>query len=165
LGSLYQQTSNGTHAAHIRQTVSKMIGVINRFGASLNSDARYHILNAFVIPKLTYCLPVWAHIDKTFTKAMDHMLHRVARILLRSKSAELDTSRFKATGILPFKQLSLYKCQTAVHWLMDRFDMVAYLPELLSCTQRITRNTTWDGNLNYLCKLPLLARIVFITPP
>ena len=66
-----------------------MIGVINRFGTSVNCNTRTRVLTAFLLPKLTYCLPVWSAING---KAIDRVLLRVARVVLHSKTAVLNPS-------------------------------------------------------------------------
>ena len=48
--------------------------VLNRFGCSLNMHTRQKILQAFIVPKLVYCLPVWGHTEKKDIAAMDHVL-------------------------------------------------------------------------------------------
>ena len=44
-------------ATNMRQSLTKMIGVLNRFGNCLNTNIRCHIFNAFIKPNLNYCLP------------------------------------------------------------------------------------------------------------
>ena len=45
-------------SSKVRTSISRMIGVINRFGTSVNCITCRCVLTAFVLPKLTYCLPV-----------------------------------------------------------------------------------------------------------
>ena len=47
-----------THASNVRASVSKMAGVFNSFRCSLNMRTRQKILQAFIVPKLVYCLLV-----------------------------------------------------------------------------------------------------------
>ena len=61
-------------SSKVRTSISRMIGIINCFGTSVNYITRRRVLTAFVLPKLTYCLPVWSAINKTDVKAMDHVL-------------------------------------------------------------------------------------------
>ena len=46
------------HASRTQKSVVRMLGVLNRFGSTLNTDCRCRILQAFIMPKLTYALPV-----------------------------------------------------------------------------------------------------------
>ena len=90
------------HAKSVRQSVTKMISVLNRFGCSLNNDVRCRILNAFIIPKLNYCQPVWCHVSKGEEKTINHVLLRAVKIVLHNKTAELNAVTYHSTKILPF---------------------------------------------------------------
>jgi hypothetical protein len=122
--------------------MSRMTGVLNRFGATLNCDSRKRILNAFVMPKMLFCLPVWCHINKSTEKAMDRMLLVTSRIVLRNKNSVLGRLTCASSGILPFASLSAFRCLLTVHSLLGN-DTADYLPKLLSdpCSQRNTRST------------------------
>jgi Reverse transcriptase (RNA-dependent DNA polymerase) len=131
------------HATRVRQSVSKMTGVLNRFGCSLNTTVRCRVLCAFILPKLTYCLPVWCAVDKRTTVAMDHVLQRAARVVLHDKTSTLSEATYDSTGILPFSSLSKYRCLTTVHSLLSRDDAAAYILPLFSTadSQRSTRSS------------------------
>ena len=47
-----------THATRMQTSVAKMLGVLNRFGSTLNTNCRCHILQALILPKLSHCKPV-----------------------------------------------------------------------------------------------------------
>ena len=53
------------HALPVRSSVNKMIGVLNRFGNNLNTHACQRIMQAFIMLKIIYCMPIWGHIGKT----------------------------------------------------------------------------------------------------
>ena len=93
------------HAANTRKSICKMIGIINRLGNTTNTNTRLRILQAFVQPKLTYCLPVWGHL--TSCTPMDHTLVHAARVVLRNKAAELGKPTFLSTGLSPFNELCI----------------------------------------------------------
>ena len=57
--TLSDDLSWNIHAKAVRSSVNSMIGVLRRFSPSLNTDARLKIFNAFILPRITYCLPVW----------------------------------------------------------------------------------------------------------
>ena len=40
-----------------RQSITNILGALNRFGRSLNTDAWRRVFNAFVMLKVVYCLP------------------------------------------------------------------------------------------------------------
>ena len=125
-----------------RQSITKMLGVLNRFGCSLNTDAPRRVFNAFVMPKVVYCLPAWCHVNKGTEKAMDHVLLRAAGIILSDNSVEFNESTYKSTGILLFKLLAEFKCLLATHSLLQHGDVVSYLPALFTAdsSHRSTRS-------------------------
>ena len=62
---------------------------------------RLRILQAFIMLKLTYALPVWCWVDTTTAKALDTTIQRAARIVLHKQNAMLDSSTYEATDLLP----------------------------------------------------------------
>ena len=119
-----------------------MLGVLNRFGRSLNTDAPRRVFNAFVMPKVVFCLHAWCHVNKGTKKAMDHVLLRFARIILYDNSVEFNESTYKSTSILPFKLLAEFKCLLATHSLLQHGDVASYLLALFTAnsSQRSTRS-------------------------
>lgn len=128
-------TSNLTWSAHALRTqksVARMLGVLNRFGSALNTNCRLRILHAFILPKLTYCTPVWCWVNKGTTNALDTTLQRAGRIVLRNRAAVLNSAMYEATDLLPFNILAQLKSLVRVHALLSRDDYQAYLPPLIS---------------------------------
>ena len=127
-------------SSKVRTSISRMIGVMNRFGTSVNCNTRRRVLTAFAFSTLTYCLSVWSAINKTNVKAMDRMLLQAACVVLHSKTAELNQDLYKATNILPLDLLSSFKCLLTTHALLQD-NVSVYQPQMLSnpnC-QRSTR--------------------------
>ena len=83
-----------------------MINTINRFGSTLNTNARLRILNAFIMPKLYFGLHVWYWINKSNEKAINHTLQRCARVVLRKISSTLNDETYAVTNLMPFGQLA-----------------------------------------------------------
>ena len=73
------------------------------------------VVKAFMLPKLTYCLPIWGHLERGSPTAMDHTLLHMARVVLGNRAAVLDRDTYTATGILPIAELAAMKCILAVH--------------------------------------------------
>ena len=107
-----------------------MIGVLNRVGSTLNYQTRQRVVKAFVLPKLTYCLPIWGHLECGSRTAMDHTLLRMARVVLGNRAAVLDRDTYTATGILPIAELAAMKCILAVHLALSRNN--CYIPPKLA---------------------------------
>jgi hypothetical protein len=107
--TLTDDLSWDTHAKSIRSSVNSMVGILRRFSSSLNTDTRLKIFNAFILPRITYCLPVWGNGSATATAGLDRTLLRSARIILNSSTAVLDSSVFSSTAIMPFSHLVFSK--------------------------------------------------------
>ena len=89
-----------------------MIGVLNRLGLTLSYQMRQRVVKAFVLPKLTYCLPIWGH------------------IVLGNRVAILDHDIYTPTGILLIAELAAMKCILAVHLALSRNN--CYIPPTLA---------------------------------
>ena len=107
------------HASNAQKSVSKMIGSFNRLGSTLNYQTRQRVDKAFV-PKLTYCLPIWGHLECGSRTTKNHTLLRMARVVLGNRAAVLDRDTYTATGILPIAELAAMKCILAVHLALSR---------------------------------------------
>ena len=64
----------------MQKSVAKMLSILNRFGSTLNKNCRCHILQAFTLPKLSHCTPVWCWVSKPIINALDTTLQSAARI-------------------------------------------------------------------------------------
>ena len=115
-----------------------MIGVLNRLGTSLNFTSRQRIFEAFILPKITYCLPVWSNTDKSAEKAMDVVLLRAARVIQHKNNVHLNTSTYNVTGILPFRTMSAIRCLSVAHCLLSYSDSKNYLLPLMSTSGSTT---------------------------
>ena len=111
----------GCQARQMRQSITKMIGVLHRFGSSINTDASRHVLKVFITPSFSYCQPVWCHVGKD-----DHVLLRATRVVLHDKAAVLGGSTHSTTEILPFNLLSKIQCLPSVYHLIQRKDDADY---------------------------------------
>ncbi len=132
------------HARRTQQSVARMVGVLNRFGSALNTTCRRRILQAFILPKLNHCTPVWCWLNKGSSDAFDITLQRAGRIVLRDKSAVLNRSMYEATGLIPINILAQIKSLVRVHALLSRDDCEAYLPPIISQveSQHATRSAS-----------------------
>ena len=120
-----------------------MIGVLNCFDNCLNIRTRCHVFNAFIQPKLNYCLPVWCHNNKSTEYAIDHILLRAAHIILHDKTAKFNNDNYSFTAILPFKLLFSLSCLSTVYSLLWGDDKHSFLLPVFtsdSSSQRTTRN-------------------------
>ena len=126
-----------------------MLGVLNRFGSTLNIDCRRRILQAFIIPKLTYARPVWCWVDTTTAQALDTTIQHAARIVLHKQNAMLYSSTYEATGLLPFHLISQFKNLTCEHNYLSKPNYEAVLPALLSDSH--SQHTTCSVTCRKFC--------------
>ena len=83
--------------------MNNMVGLLKRFGSTLNCDTRVKIFNAFIKLQITFALPVWGNADAGCITSMDRTLRHAARVICRNKMAELDKNVYDVTLILPFR--------------------------------------------------------------
>ena len=102
------------HASNVRSSVNKTIGVLNRFGGTLNVNAKRRKLQALITQKLAYCVPVWGHLSKNQIEAMNHVIQHAACVVLHNKSACLDQSVHDLTGLMPFNIMAMQRCAITV---------------------------------------------------
>ena len=54
--------------------VSNMLGTIRRAGNCVNANVRHGLFDAFVKPRMLYCLPVWGNYCEMSSKKLDRTL-------------------------------------------------------------------------------------------
>ena len=129
--TISRNLKRNTHTSRTRQSISNITNTINRFGSTLNTNARLRIFNAFIrpMPELYFRQPVWCWINKSNEKAISHTLQRCARVLLRKKSSTLDAEPYAVTNLMPFGhshhygtcRVSIsYSLTTAHHYIYHR---------------------------------------------
>ena len=131
-----------TQSSHVRKLASKMIGVLNRLGTALNFTSRQRIFEAFILRKITYCLPVWSNTGKSAEKAMDVVILHAACVVQHSKNVHLNAFTYTITGLLSFCTMSVIRCLSVTHSLLSYSDCNNYLLPLMSTlgSTTITRN-------------------------
>ena len=103
LGITFTTTlSWSNHANNVRSKISRMFGILQRFGCALNGLTRQHIFQALILPHILFCLLVWGH----FALTRCHLLHscplRCAKQIQRKCKVVLSQDTFNAAGILSF---------------------------------------------------------------
>ena len=134
-----------TQSSHVRKSASKMIGVLNRLGTSLNFTSHQRIFEAFISLKITYCLPVWSNTGKSTEKSMDVVLLHTARVVQHSKNVHLNTSTYTITDLLPFWTMSAIRCLSVTHSLLSYSDCNNYLLTLMSTLGSTTITNNISG--------------------
>ena len=97
------------HQSSVCRKLSKMTSVLAHFGRSLNIKVRKNIDQAFVLPHLTYCLPVWGSTNSGCTTSMDRILERITPVILHNKNATLNSASALTSGVCTFKRTLFYR--------------------------------------------------------
>ncbi len=90
------------HQSSVRRKLSNMTSVVARFGRSLNIKARKNIVQAFVLPHLTYCLPVWGNTSSGCASSMDCALEYPLFYTIRNST--LNSTSALMSGVCTFKR-------------------------------------------------------------
>ena len=77
------------HIDYVSTIVSKRIGVIRRVKFYLPSATLIMLANALVFPYFDYCSPVWSNCNIEYSKSLQILQNKLARVLL---SADIRTS-------------------------------------------------------------------------
>ena len=88
--------------------LSKKFAVLRRIGCSLDTRTRAHIFKAYIKPGLDHCLPVWGNFGTVQATAVNKLLLRTKRIILRvpkHKTVELLNSDFKTFCLADFNNI------------------------------------------------------------
>ena len=95
----------------VRRKLSNMtsVTVVARIGRSLNIKARKNIVQAFVLPHLTYCLPVRESTSSGCTSSMDRVLERITHVIVHNKNATLNSTSARTSGVCTFKRTLFYR--------------------------------------------------------
>ena len=72
--------------------LSRKLGVLRRFGSSLDTKTRGHVHKAYIKPDLDYCLPVWGNHGTAQTTTVNKLLTRAKHKIMRNNSTELANS-------------------------------------------------------------------------
>ena len=107
--TLTDNLSWDTQAEHVQSVVKSMIEVLQRFSSSLDTVARLKVFNAFILPHITYCFPVWGNGSATATSIRGRFLIQSVCNMLNNSAAKLNESVFSSAGILPFYYLVFLK--------------------------------------------------------
>ena len=135
------------HIASVRGKMNSMVGVLNRFGSTLNCDTRVKIFNAFIKPHITFTLRVCGNADAGCITSMNRTLRHAIRVICCNKMAELDKNVNDVTLILPFR---LQTWQSNVIRIFNAFitNSIAYY---LVCNILSTSHKTRSSRIINLC--------------
>ena len=97
------------HQSSVRRKLCNMTSVVAHFGRLLNIMARKSIVQAFVLPHLTYCLPVWGSNSSGCTSSMYRVLEHITRVILHNKKTTLDSTSALTSSVCTFNIKLFYR--------------------------------------------------------
>ena len=127
-----QEIKWANHAIRMQKSITKMLGVLSRFGSVLNTNCRCRILQAFILPKLSHCTPAWCWVGNAIVNALDTNLQLADCIALRQKTATLDRNLYEIASVLPFHTHTQYESLCRVNSLLFIDTSEPYLPSLIT---------------------------------
>ena len=99
------------HKIYIKTKISKNIGIINRCRKILNSNEILSMYNCFVLPYISYCLPLWGCKDVPKSDIIRKVQNRVLRLMSNTKRTCRAWNKLSDLKILPIEDL--YKLEVA----------------------------------------------------
>ena len=99
------------HKIYIKTKISKNIGIINRCRKILNSNEILSMYNCFILPYLSYCLPLWGSKDVTKSDVIKKVQNKVVRLMSNTKRTYRAWNKLSDLKILPIE--NLYKLEVA----------------------------------------------------
>jgi hypothetical protein len=138
---LTNELSWSVQALHVQRKMNSRLGVLKRFSSSMNFRTRLQLFNAFILPLLTYCLPVWGHCALAQQHAFDHTLTRCARYVFNDEHVHLSRHVFMDSNICKFSDYVLMNDVFTVfkYIHLPNLDDFSIITTLNSVSQRSSR--------------------------
>ena len=99
------------HKAYIKTKISKNIGVLNRCRKILNMKDILSMYNCFILPYLSYCIPLWGSIDVSENDIIKKAQNKVLRIMTNTRRTHRAWEQLSNLKILSID--NLYKIEVA----------------------------------------------------
>ena len=98
-------------------------------GNVANVTVRHRLFEAFVKPKLLFCLPVWGDGSQGSITKLCKTLTRALCIVLRNKSADFNYGLLKSYGMLPHEILLVHQNVCLLHSLLHNMQADNYVAD------------------------------------
>ena len=82
--------------------VSHKLGILQRFGASLDIRTRSHLYKAYIKPDIEYCLLIWGNHNTAQATSFNKLLMCAKRIIIRNITVNLCNTDFNTLCIAGF---------------------------------------------------------------
>ena len=99
------------HKIYIKTKISKNIGIINKCRKILNLKDVLSMYNCFVLPYLSYCLPLWGSLEVQNSDIVKKAQNKVVRLMANTKRTHKAWDKLIDLNILPIDDL--YKLEVA----------------------------------------------------
>ena len=96
------------HIEHVRNKVSKTIGVLLRVRHKINIKLLRTIYNTLILPHFTYCITLWGNTFKKYIHQLTLLQKRIIRIITFSGFLDHTAPLFSYLKILHFENLYKY---------------------------------------------------------
>ena len=116
------------HKIYIKTKISKNIGILNKCRKVLKLNDIISMYNSFILPYLSYCLPLWGSSDIPSNDIIKKAQNKVVRIITNTKRTHKAWDKLSDMKILPIG--SLYKLEVSK---LCHKHIYGKLPTLFEC--------------------------------
>ena len=99
------------HKTYIKTKICKNIGILNRCRKILKLNDIISMYNSFILPYLSYCLPLWGSVDIGKNDIIKKTQNKVVRIITNVKRTYKAWDKLSDMKVLPIE--SLYKLEVS----------------------------------------------------
>ena len=146
LGVTFNSALNwSAHSYNVRTKISRMVGMLQRFGCTLDGLTRKRIFQAFILPHVIFCLPIWGTVELTQQRQIDICLLRSAKLIQRDHKLTFSLETYNSTGILPFRSFVLLRNAIAVFNFLHKDVVNLYLHVDLLCDSSMYSTRQVEG--------------------
>ena len=141
------------HKIYIKTKISKNVGIINKCRKILKLNDIISMYNSFILPYLSYCLPLWGSLDIASTDIVKKAQNKIVRIITKTKRTHKAWNQLSDMQILPIE--SLYKlevskiCHKQIYGTLPTIFESNLMPKLAIMTHSTNTRQTTDINYNF----------------
>ena len=141
------------HKVYIKTKISKNIGILNKCRKILKLNDIISMYNSFILPYLSYCLPLWGSSDIASTDIIKKAQNKVVRIITNTKRTHKAWDQLSDMNILPIE--SLYKlevsklCHKHIYGKLPTIFESNLMPKLAIMVHSTNTRQTTDINYHF----------------
>ena len=120
LGVLFDQNfSWSAHVESLCSQISSLVGLLYRIRNFFNTTARIMFYNSYILPRIDYCLNVWAGAPKSLLDCLFHLQKRAGRTVLDVDRDTPSVYVFNNLGWMSIYQRILYQKYLLMYCVMN----------------------------------------------